>query len=456
MSKILEINKNKLSRRNLWGYAIGAIPNGLLALIFNLKYVEFFYNKLLLAPILFIIGQVIYLFVNAINDPLLGQLSDRTNPRRWGSRRKIYIKYGAPIWALTFMIVWIPWSFDNQIIIFLHFIISICLFDTMLTLVVLVWLALLPEMTSDLDERNKGNFLSIVLGAIVILPTFLIIGGMDPTSIDFRLFMLIIAVISTILLLITAHFCEERPEFQKDKVLPIWKAVKETFKLKSFLIYMGYIVCDAFLGSIGLSYLFVYLLILGEGGLLYYFIIIFFIGYSSNFVCIKLRPKWGMRKIILRFGTVRVIGTFIFFLLILFIDLQAFTLTGLAILAFFGGYTIFNTPLLYLSIDEDELNQGSRREGMFFGIDALIHKPTQSIGPIVATIILGLFGYIQNSPTQLPSAYIGIKILMLLIPVIFSTIGLIFIYFYPIYGESLENMQTKLTILHEEKRKRIV
>jgi len=200
-------NETKLSRRNLWGYAIGAIPNGLLTLIFTLKYIEYFYEKLQLSPILFIIGQIIYLVVNALNDPLLGQLSDRTNPMRWGSRRKIYIKYGAPIWALTFMLVWIPWSFNNQVIIFLHFIISICLFDTMLTLVVLVWLALLPEMTSDLDERNKGNFLALVLGAIVILPTFLIVGGLDPTSLEFRVFMLIIAIFSTILLLITAFLC---------------------------------------------------------------------------------------------------------------------------------------------------------------------------------------------------------------------------------------------------------
>ena len=35
-------SEGKLSRRNLWGYAIGAIPNGLLAFIFGLKYIEFF------------------------------------------------------------------------------------------------------------------------------------------------------------------------------------------------------------------------------------------------------------------------------------------------------------------------------------------------------------------------------------------------------------------------------
>ncbi|MFW9894935.1 MAG: MFS transporter [Candidatus Thorarchaeota archaeon] len=449
------ISENRLSRRNLWGYGIGAIPNGLLALIFNLKYIEFFFEKLQLTPILFIIGQIIYMVVNTLNDPLLGQLSDRTNPQRWGSRRKIYIKYGAPIWALTFMIVWIPWSFNNQIIIFLHYVISICLFDTMLTLVIIVWLALLPEMTSDLDERAKGNFLSVVLGAIVILPTFIIVAGMDPTSVEFRFFMVIIAIISTILLLITAFLCQEKPEFQKDEGLPIWKAVKETLKLKSFLIYMGYIVCDAFLSSIGLSYLFVYLLILGEGGVLFYFIIIFFVGYGSNFLCIKLRPKWGMRKVMLRFGVIRIIGTFIFFLLILFIDSQIFVLSGLAILTFFGGYTIFNTPLLYLSIDEDELSNGSRREGMFFGIDALIHKPALSIGPIIATIVLGSFGYVQGALTQIESAYLGIKILMLLIPVIVSSIGLVFIYFYPLHGEKLEKIRAQLNILHEEKRERI-
>jgi len=104
----MENNKKQLSSRNLWGYALGAIPNGLLVFIFGLKYIELFFDKLQLDPTLFVIGQVIYLVVNAINDPLLGQISDRTNPKKWGSRRTIYIRYGAPIWALMFMLVWFP------------------------------------------------------------------------------------------------------------------------------------------------------------------------------------------------------------------------------------------------------------------------------------------------------------------------------------------------------------
>ena len=447
--------EKQLSARNLWGYSLGAIPAGLLVFIFSLKYIEYFYDKLQLNPIFFITGQVIYMVINAFNDPLLGQLSDKTNRERWKSRRIIYIKYGAPLWIFSFLLVWIPWDFENQITIFFHYVISICLFDTFFTLVVLVWMALLPEMTSDLDERNKGNFFALLVGSLVVIPFLLILGDMDPTSTEYLFLMIIVAILSIILLWLTAYLCEEKPEFQKDRPPSLWIAVRETVKSKPFLIYIGYIFCNAFLGSIGLSYLFAYLFILGEGGLLYYFIIIIIVGYSSNMICIKLRPKWGMRKIMLNFGIIKVFGTFVLFLIVLFFDNSTLTILGLTVLTFFGGYTIFNTPLLYLSVDKDELEHGSRREGMFLGINALFHKPAQSIGPIIATVILTTFGFVQGADIQPASAIIGIKVLMFLVPILVSTIGLIFIYFYPLHGDILEKLQEDLRIIHSEKREKL-
>ena len=72
-------SSKKLSSKTKLGYALGAIPNGLLLYIFDLKYIEFFFNDLALLPIYFIAGQIIYLAINAINDPLLGHMSDKTN-----------------------------------------------------------------------------------------------------------------------------------------------------------------------------------------------------------------------------------------------------------------------------------------------------------------------------------------------------------------------------------------
>ncbi|MFW9888064.1 MAG: hypothetical protein ACFFER_07780, partial [Candidatus Thorarchaeota archaeon] len=89
-------SSEKISRKNLWGYAFGAIPTGLLGFVFSFKYIEFFFDDLALLPSFFILGQIIYMTINSLNDPLCGQLSDRTDRERWGSRRLIYIKYGGP------------------------------------------------------------------------------------------------------------------------------------------------------------------------------------------------------------------------------------------------------------------------------------------------------------------------------------------------------------------------
>ena len=456
-------HSEKLNRRNLWGWALGAIPTGLLAFVFGLKYVEFFFDDLGLLPGFFIAGQVIYMTINALNDPLSGQLSDQTDTKRWGSRRLVYIKYGAPIWALTFLLVWIPWSLTDQLTIFIHYVISICLFDTLLTLVLLVWLAVLPEMTTDIDERNKAQFYAGILGTIVVLPIFIMIATLEPNSEGFRFLMLIFALVSTIFLWLTARYCEERPEFQDDQKYTLRESIKATFKSKTFLVYVGFYFAQNFLGSLGLSYFFVYILLLeritpGLNILILFFAIFFIVGYAGNIVALKLQPKWGMRKIILQFGALRTISSVVLFVIILIPGLEWFIWYGLIITTFAGGYGIFHIPMQYLAIDEDEVLNGSRREGMFIGVMALLTKPATSLGPILATVILTTFGYVQGGGLgdQPESAFFGIKIMWLLLPAIIAGISLIFIYFYPLHGEKLVDMQEKLEKLHKEKRERFM
>ncbi|MHA2303256.1 MAG: MFS transporter [Candidatus Thorarchaeota archaeon] len=457
------VHSEKLSRRNLWGWALGSIPTGLLAFVFGLKYVEFFFDDLGLLPSFFIAGQVIYMTINALNDPISGQISDRTDRARWGSRRKVYIKYGGPIWALTFILVWFPWSLTNQITIFIHYVVSICLFDTMLTLVLLVWLALLPEMTMDIDERNKAQFYAGILGTIVVLPIFIMIATISPNSEEFRFLMLIFAAISTVFLLLTARYCDERPEFQDDKAYTLMESIRATFKSKTFLVYVGFYFCQNFLGSLGLSYFFVYLLLLeritpGLNILLLFFVIYFIVGYAGNIASLRLRPKWGMRKIILRFGIVRTVSSIALFLIILVPGLESLIWYGLVITTFAGGYGIFHIPMQYLAIDEDEVVKGSRREGRFIGVMALLTKPATSLGPIIATMVLVAFGYVQGGAlaVQPESAFLGIKMLWLLIPAIIAGASLIFIYYYPLHGEKLADMQEKLEKLHQEKRAKLL
>lgn len=459
-------SSEQLSKKKMWGYAFGAIPNGIYWIMFSLFYIEFFYDDLKLEWGWMILGWIIYMIVNSFNDPLLGQLSDRTNREKWGGRRIPYIKYGSFIWAATFIMIWFPWSYDNQIIMGIHYIVSICAFDMMLTIVVLCWMALMPEMTSDLDERNKINFLVLLVGLMGILP-FMLIGFSTKESSDFstppsviqpfQVLIIVIAIVSTISLLIVAKTSEERPEFRNDEVFSLWKSIKETIKLKSFRFYVGFGFATQLLSSIGLSYLFTYVLILGDPGvaLIGFFAVYIFVGYGSNVVCMKLRPKWGMRKIILIFGLMKSIGTFVIFLWIVNPMTEQLIWFGLIWTTFFGGFNVFTTPLMALSMDEDEVKNGTRREGMFLGMNALFTKPASSIGPIIATIILTAFNYQQGSDIQPDSALLGIKILFFIVPVVFTLIGLVFMYFFPLHGKTLEELQSKLEEIHQKKKEQI-
>ena len=448
------MTSEKLGRRKMFGYTLGVVPTALYGLIFGMKYIELFYDELQLLPMYFVAGQIIYMTINALNDPISGQISDNTDVSRWGSRRLVYIKYGGPIWALTFISVWFPWSMTNQLIIFLHYVISICLFDTMLTLVVLVWMSLLPEMTTDHDERNKANFGVLIVGLIVALPFILILGEMSPTTDLFRSISIGVAIVATIALYAVTRLCEERPELHTGTTLPLVQSIKETLKLKSFRIYMGFAFFEVLSGSFGLSYLFLYLLILGDGGILYYIVFGILLGYVSNIWVLRLheKRKWDMRTIIIRFSSVRILGTAILLPLILFTDIVVFIYILLSLVSLFTGYVVFNTPILYLSMDEDEIKNDTRREGMFLGMNALFTKPANSIGPIIATFTLGAFGYLTGDVTVQPaSAIFGIKILLFAVPAMCVVVALLFMYFYPLHGEKLQELKIQLEQLHNQR-----
>ncbi|MFX0009162.1 MAG: MFS transporter, partial [Candidatus Hermodarchaeota archaeon] len=107
-------------------------------------------------------------------------------------------------------------------------------------------------------------------------------------------------------------------------------------------------------------------------------------------------------------------------------------------------------------IDMDELNTGVRREGAYFGINALITKPAQSLSAVISGFIFMVTGYIQElAPGELQpvSAIFGIKLLIGLIPGIFIILGLISLWYYPIDGfsEEYKDLKARVKALHDKK-----
>ena len=109
-----------------------------------------------LAGSILMIGRI----SDAINDPIIGVLSDRANTR-WG-RRLPWMFFGAIPFALIFILLWlVPEFSDNETVnnwlLFSYYVLIAILFHIAYTIVNLPYIALTPELTQDYDERTGLN-----------------------------------------------------------------------------------------------------------------------------------------------------------------------------------------------------------------------------------------------------------------------------------------------------------
>ncbi len=389
-------------------------------------------------------------------------MSDRTNRKRWGSRRIIYIRWGGILWCVFFILTWFPIDPNNDISLFFHFLFSYCMFDMGLTLVVGCWMALMPEVATDINDRVKltyiSSLISMIFGGVVVVIFSTVLDQSIPL---FKSLNIAVGILCMILFFLVGVFCHEREEFKEDKPLPFFTGIKETIKSKSFMIFIGYNFFNVTAFSLGMAYIFLYEQVMPID-IVGFFLITVVNSSVGAFIGTKLRPKWGIRTTILRLGPLKIIFGIIFYVISLLSNNGILLIFGYFIISFTGSiYTGYSHTLQTISMDEDELKTGVRRENTFLGVNALFTKPGDSLGPIIATIILGATNYIQtaNLPegsSQGPLALFGIKTILFLVPVILNLCSLVFIYFYPIHGDYMKKMYEDLEELHQVKRDNVM
>lgn len=255
---------------------------------------------------------------------------------------------------------------------------------------------------------------------------------------------------------------KERPEFRKvDKPLGFVDGIKHTFKSKSFVIlasanFMGILIQSLIVGSV--FYLADYIV---QESTMILLIFIFIPLLISIWITPKLIDKWGVVRsdqVLLAIG-----GTG---LLLLFVvtawNINALIYITLAISALgFVGPLIFTNVLFAQVTDEDELKTGTRREAAFFGMNAMITKPAQSLAIIIPAFLLDLTDFIPHpigTDPVLPQpagAIFAIRLFIGLIPGIALILAALILQFYPIKGDYWKKIQKEILILHDEKHKKL-
>jgi len=337
---------------------------------------------------------------------------------------------------------------------------SMILYDTCYTIIGLVYSALLPEVTESDTERNHLQISNSLFGLFGTLLGFLIPDMVRPKtgSTDLTMFyvaMIVVAIAGALLIISTTLKVKERPEFtQVDKPLKVGDQIKYTFTSKSFIVlvaqnFMSILVSSLVTGS--LFYLADYVVKMNTTLLL---VCIFVPLLAGVPITNLIRKSFGLvqaQQLLLTIAGVGLIAS-------AFVPISL--IPGCLALAGFGlsGPQTLTNILFAEVADEDELRTGVRREGAFFGINALITKPAQSIAIMLPGLILEHTGFVTRASNrgeiflnQPASAIFGIRLFIGLIPGIAMLLGAALLFLFPLRGKRLEAQQKAILKLHAEK-----
>jgi len=137
-------------------YALGDMSTNTALSTLTMIYATFFLTQVAgLRPVLAGAVPLVGRFVDAISDPLIGRLSDRTN--LGGGRRRPYFLMGAIPFGLSFAMLWTVPDFESQLALFVYYAVLYSLVSIASTLCSVPYLALIPEMATDYDDRTSLN-----------------------------------------------------------------------------------------------------------------------------------------------------------------------------------------------------------------------------------------------------------------------------------------------------------
>ncbi|MHA1804066.1 MAG: MFS transporter [Promethearchaeota archaeon] len=448
----------KLTKKTKLGYSFGYLGVVISTWTFS-TYIYFFYASIVgLDPIWIGLAMGILGIWDMFNDVLMGHISDHTRTR-WG-RRRPYLIFGTVPLVVSFIFLW--WNpFKETLAIFLYFLFIIIAFEWMFTVVSLSYRALYPELSTDIGERLEiasylefFDILALILGYVFSLIIVGIFREMGYTaSMSWFLMAIVLGIVIAISIFTSAFVTKEQEIFSKEQALHLIPALKETLKNHAFRIVVFAWFCiniAYYIASATAIFFTTYILNMNELESAFSLLFIFITAIPSLLLWYKASQKIGTVKATM--FTMFLFG--LSFILLLFVFNQIMFVVAMITLGVGLAGVILLPQTLYADvIDEDEITTGVRREGMYQGIQAFIVKGSVSLSYIIMSIVFVLSGFTAGNPVQPPSALLGIRLLIGLIPSFVMFIGILIYRHYPLKGERLKEVKEKVLELHEEKRK---
>jgi len=463
MTDASPLTSKKLTFSTKLAYGAGDLGPAITANVMGFFLLFFFTNvagiSAGLAGTILMIGKI----WDAINDPIVGVLSDRTRSR-WG-RRYPWIICGAIPFGVFYFLQWtVPYfSADpavNQWGLFWYYVAIGIAFNMAYTMVNLPYIALTPELTQDYNERtslNSFRFTFSIGGSIFSLILAQFIFSLIKSSTQQYLVLGAICAVLSVLPLFWCvwgtwqHSAASRAAVNTTESTPLLEQLRIAFSNRPFLYVIGIYLCS-------------WLAVQQTAAIIPYFVVNW-MGLSSQaftqvaltvqitalvmlFIWSALSQRVGKKAVYFMGMTVWIIAEAgLFFVQPGQVGLMYF----LAILAGSGVSTAYLIPWSMIPdvIELDELQTGQRREGVFYAFMVLLQKIGLAAGLFLVGVVLEISGFMetvpgQPAPTQPPSALLAIRLAIGPLPTLVLSGGLVLAYFYPITREVHAEILLKL------------
>jgi GPH family glycoside/pentoside/hexuronide:cation symporter len=458
----------KLNLKTKLAYGAGDLVSGITTNISVFFLLVFFTNvagiPAGMAGSILLIGKI----WDAVNDPFVGVLTDKTQSRRWG-RRLPWLLYGAVPFGLFFFLQWIVPQFGgdanrNVWGLFWYYVVIGLISQVFYTIVNLPYTAMTPELTQDYDERTSltsfrfgfsigGSIFSLLLAKFI----FNLISDRQQ---QYIVLTAICSVISVLALFWCVFGTRDRAMAFEAKRTATEQPPSIPFK-EQLLIVFGNV---PFLFIIGI-YLFSWLAVQITASIIPYFVVncmrlkesdvpTVMIGVQGTalvmlFVLSALSKKIGKKAVYFMGITLWIIAAAgLFFLQ----PSQIGLMYVMAVMAGVGVSAAYLTPWSMIPdvIELDELQTGQRREGIFYAFMVLLQKFGLALGLFLVGNALQASGFKEavvgqsTLPVQPESALLAIRLAVGPLPTICLILSLVLTYFYPITREMHAEIMLKL------------
>jgi len=360
-----------------------------------------------LAGLIPLIGRT----VDAFTDPLMGRISDRTSWRL--GRRRPYFLLGAIPFGISFALLWTPAPFEATELRFLYYTIWYVLLSISMTILSVPYLALIPEMARTYDGRTSlnvfrdaGSILGI-FAAISIRPIASVVAGGEATAESFALTAAGYGVAIAIPWFFVYATTWEQPDFQgRESTMSLREGIRVLLQRKAYMQLMGlYLVSRMAMDLIGVVLILYFTHVLGRSSdfeVMMAIFLVFVIAALPLWLAVSQRMDksqaftigavwWGVGNLGFFFAEP---------------DWPRWLVLGFAPIVGIGYAAADLMPWSMVGdvVDEDDLETGERREGLYNGFFTFIRKLAGALGVAVALFILDAAGLPEGRDALVPES----------------------------------------------------